>query len=97
MHILQTIISYLAIAAAFISSIFSWGDAAMVPFKNDYQIPDNIPEYKVISTQIKSNWKAKWIWDKDNLTEKNVWMCFNKKVIIENIPDELIADISADS
>ena len=97
MQVLQTIISYLAIAAAFISSIFSWGDAAMVPFKNYYAIPDTIPEYKVISTEEKSDWRAKWIWDKDNLTKKNVWMCFNKKVSLENIPDELIADISADS
>ncbi len=97
MQVIQTIISYLAIAAAFISSIFSWGDAAMVPFRNDYKIPDTIPEYKIISTEEKSDWIAKWIWDKDNLTKKNVWMCFNKKVNLENIPDELIADISADS
>ena len=97
MQVIQTIISYLAIAAAFLSSIFSWGDAAMVPFRNDYKIPDTIPEYKMISTEEKSDWKAKWIWDKDNLTKKNVWMCFNKKVTLENIPDELIADISADS
>ena len=40
---------------------------------------------------------AKWIWDKDNLTENNVWMCFNKKVTIESVPQELIAEISADS
>lgn len=97
MQVIQTIISYLAIAAAFLSSIFSWGDAAMVPFRNDYKIPDTIPEYKVISTEEKSDWKAKWIWDKDNLTKKNVWMCFNKKVTLDNVPDELIADISADS
>ena len=37
MEFLQTIISYLTIAAAFISSIFSWGDAAMIPFANDYK------------------------------------------------------------
>ncbi len=97
MQILQTIISYLAIAAAFISSIFSWGDAVMVPFTNDYQIPESIPEYMVISTEEKNDWSAKWIWDKNNLTEKNVWMSFNKKVIIGNVPDELIAHISADS
>ena len=97
MNILQTIISYLAIAAAFISSVFSWGDSAMIPYTNDYKIPDSIPEYNVISIEEKTDWKAKWIWDKENLTEKNVWMCFNKKISLDKIPEELIADISADS
>ncbi len=97
MNILQTIISYLAIAATFISSIFSWGESAMIPYTNDYKIPDSIPEYNIIFTEEKTDWKAKWIWDKENLTEKNVWMCFNKKVSLYNIPEELIACISADS
>ncbi len=97
MQILQTIISYLAIAAAFITSIFSWGETTMVPYTNDYEIPDSIPEYSVISTEEKTDWKAKWIWDKENLTEKNVWMCFTKKVNLEKAPEELIAHISADS
>jgi len=97
MKILQTIISYLAIVAALFSSIFSWGDSKMVPFSNDYSIPESIPEYSVISTDAKTDWKAKWIWDKENLTEKNVWMCFNKKVNVDNLPQELIAHISADS
>ena len=97
MRIIQTIISGLAIAAAFLSSVFSWGDAVMVPFTNDYEIPDTIPEYSVISTDEKSDWKAKWIWDKDNLTEKNVWMCFNKSVTLDKVPEKLIAHISADS
>ncbi len=97
MQILQTIVSYLAIAAAFISSIFSWGDASMIPFTNDYKIPETIPQYSVISTEEKTDWKAKWIWDKENLTEKNVWMCFNKKLSLERKPKELIAHISADS
>lgn len=70
MQILQVIISYLAIAAAFISSIFSWGDPIMIPFTNDYTIPETIPEYRVISTEEKSDWSAKWIWDKENLKEK---------------------------
>ena len=96
MRILQTIISYLAIAAAFISSLFSWGDSAMIPYTNDYNIPDSIPEYKVISTEEKTDWKANWIWDKENLTEKNVWMCFNKKVTLDERPQKLIAHISAD-
>ena len=97
MQILQTIVSYLAIAAAFISSIFSWGDASMIPFTNDYKIPETIPEYSVISTEAKNDWEAKWIWDEDNLKEKNVWMCFNKKINIDEVPKKLIAHISADS
>ena len=97
MQILQTIISYLAIAAAFISSLFPQGDIKMIPFTNDYEIPDSIPEYSIISTNEKTEWKAKWIWDKENLTEKNVWMCFSKKVSLEKKPETLVADISADS
>ena len=97
MQILQTIISYLAIAAAFISSIFPGGEAAMIPFTNDYVIPDSIPEYSVISTQEKTDWTAKWIWDEESLGEENIWMCFNKKVTLNKIPKELVAHISADS
>ena len=97
MNILQTIISYFAIAAAFLSSIFPWGDAVMTPFANDYEIPDTIPGYSVISTEEKTDWKAKWIWDEENLTQKNVWMCFSKKVNIDKVPEKLMADISADS
>ncbi len=97
MNILQTIISYLAIAAAFISSIFSWSDPSLIPYTNDYTIPENIPEYNVISTEEKNDWKAKWIWNKENLTDKNIWMCFNKTVTIDKLPEELIAHISADS
>ena len=97
MNIIQTIISYFAIAAAFISSIFSWGDATMTPFTNDYNIPDSIPEYSIISTEEKDDWTAKWIWDKENLKEKNVWMCLSKRVNLDKIPGKLTAHISADS
>ena len=97
MRILQTLISYLAIAAAFVSSIFSFGDSALIPFTNDYEIPNTIPEYSVISTKEKTDWSAKWIWDKENLTEENVWMCFAKDVTLKEIPEELVAHISADS
>ncbi len=97
MQFLQTIISYLAIAAGFISSLFSWGEAAMVPFKNNYEIPETVPGYTVISTEAKTDWTAKWIWNKENLTDKNVWMCFNKKVELEKVPEKLTAHISADS
>ncbi len=97
MNILQTIISYLAIAAAFISSFFSWGEAAMVPFVNDYEIPESIPSYSVISTKEKSDWQAKWIWSKDEPGQKNTWMCFSKNVRFEKKPEKLVAHISADS
>ncbi len=97
MNIIQTLISYFAIAAAFISSLFSWGDAVMIPFENDYEIPDAIPGYSVISTEEKNDWTAEWIWDSENLTEKNVWMCFRKKVYLDKVPERLTAHISADS
>ena len=97
MQILQTIVSYLAIAAAFITSLFPKGDLTMIPFTNDYKLPDSIPAYSVISTDEKDDWKAKWIWDKDNLTEKNVWMCFSKKITLDNLPKKLVAHVSADS
>ncbi len=97
MRVLQTIISYIAIAAAFISSLFSFGDPELVPYTNDYTIPDSIPEYTTIPTEEKADWIAKWIWDKENLTEENTWMCFNKKIVIDEVPESLVADISADS
>ena len=97
MQFLQTIISYLAIAGAFLSSLFSWGETAMIPYTNDYRIPDSIPGYSVVSTDEKADWKARWIWDKENPAEENVWMCFNKKVHLEKVPEKLIAHISADS
>ena len=97
MQFLQTIVSYLAIAGAFISSFFSWGGKEMIPFTNDYSIPENIPEYTVIDTAEKSDWQAKWIWDEDNFNKKNVWMCFRKDIILDAIPQVLYAYISADS
>ena len=80
MKILQTIVSYLAIAAAVITSCFSWRDQEMIPFANDYTIPDSISEYKVIATQEKNDWQAEWIWAQENPSQKNVWMCFSKKI-----------------
>ena len=97
MNIIQTIISYIVIAAGCISSLFPRGESALVPFANEYDIPENIPAYSVISTDAKTDWQAKWIWDEENITEENVWMCFNKKITLENQPEELIAHISADS
>ncbi len=79
------------------SPLFILEDSETITYTNDYNIPDNIPEYKMIATNEKNDWIAKWIWDKENLTENNVWLCFNKKVNLDSIPKELIAHISADS
>ena len=97
MQILQTIISYLAIAGAFLSSLIPQGDLNLFPYTNDYTIPDTIPSYSVISTEAKDDWTAKWIWDNKSITEENVWMCFQKTVKLNEIPKELVAHISADS
>ena len=97
MQILQTIISYLAIAGAFLSSLIPQGDLNLFPYTNDYSIPDTIPSYSVISTEAKDDWTAKWIWDNKSITEENVWMCFQKTVKLNEIPKEIVAHISADS
>ena len=33
----------------------------------------------------KANWTAKWIWNKAETESKNVWLVFNKKILIENV------------
>lgn len=100
MKIAQIVISCVLIVgiivASYFSPLFVLGTSTMA-FTNNYKIPESIPEYKVISTEAKTDWKANWIWDNDNLTEKNVWMCFNKTAVLEKKPEELIAHISADS
>ena len=98
--LLLLIIPAFLIVAALVFSHFSSLlilEETTMPYINDYEIPESIPEYQVISTNEKNDWTAKWIWDKENLTEKNVWMCFNKKVNLDKVPTELIAHISADS
>ena len=99
--ILLLIIPAVLIVASLIFSYYSpllfWGNMTNTPYTNDYQVPESIPEYQVISTGEKTDWKAHWIWDKENLTEENTWMCFNKKIYLENKPEELVAHISADS
>ncbi len=98
--LLLLIIPALLIVGAIVFSYFSplvIMEETTMPFTNDYKILDSIPEYSIISTGEKADWTANWIWDKDNLTEKNTWMCFNKKVALEKKPEELIAHISADS
>ena len=97
---IQIIISLFLIVVNVVFSYFSplfMMDYPSVAYENDYDIPEAITEYQAISTKEKGDWMAKWIWDKENLTKNNVWMCFNKKVQLEKLPEELIADISADS
>ena len=99
--LLLLIIPVILIVASLVFSYYSpllfWGNMTNTPYTNDYQIPESIPEYQVISTGEKADWTAKWIWDKENLTEENTWMCFNKNVSLDKVPTELIANISADS
>ena len=100
MKILQIVISSLLIVVMIVFSYFSplfVMSYTEKSFRNDYEIPDNISEYQVIPTERKDDWMAMWIWDKENLTKNNTWMCFSKKVTLDKVTSELIADISADS
>ena len=91
------LISYIYIAIAFLTSLFTFKQGDFVPFANEYDIPESIPAYQTISTEEKSDWQAKWIWDTDNLTTKNTWMCFAKEVVLSSVPTSLVAHVSADS
>ena len=51
-------------------------------------------EYK---RELKADWKAKWIWLDEENKSKNAWLCFNKKVNIDTVPDELTACIAAEN
>ena len=82
---------------SYFSPLFLWGGSKVVPFSNDYEIPEEIPEYQVIPTAAKNEWSAKWIWDEENITEKNVWMCFFKQITLKEVPKKLTAHVSADS
>lgn len=100
MKILQIVISSILIVVILVFSHFSplvIMKETTTPYTNDYTISDSIPEYQTISTDEKTDWSAKWIWNKENLTEENTWICFSKKLSLEKKPDELIAHISADS
>lgn len=46
---------------------------------------------------LKNDWKAKWIWLDEEKSSKNIWLCFNKKINIANVPEELIARIAAEN
>ena len=97
MRFLANIVSYIYIAIAFLTSLFSWGEGEMMPFRNIYDLPSALPEYQTLSCDEKSDWQAKWIWNKDDLEEKNTWTCFVKRVNVESVPQNLVAHISADS
>ena len=97
MRFLANIVSYIYIAIAFLASLFSWGEGEMTPFRNIYDLPSEVPEYQTLSCDEKSDWQAKWIWNKDDLEEKNTWTCFVKRVNVESVPQNLVAHISADS
>ena len=94
--IISSLLLVLMLVFSHFSSLFVMSYSG-ADYKNDYDISDDISGYQVVSTDRKDDWMAKWIWDKKNLTKNNVWMCFNKKVTLHNVPEELIADISADS
>ena len=51
----------------------------------------------VYRRELKKDWKAKWIWLKAEEKSKNAWLCFNKKVCLDSVPAELIADIAAEN
>ncbi len=51
-------------------------------------------EYK---RTLKENWKAKWIWLKEEEAGKNVWICFNKTIKADTVPDKLTANIAAEN
>ena len=54
------------------------GETRFIPFKNEYVIPERVSEYKRISTEPKTDWNAKYIWDGSDPGEENVWMCMRK-------------------
>lgn len=67
------------------------------PFTNEYDIPEEVKPYTTISTEAKTDWSARWIWDCSDAGEENVWMSLRKNVDIQTLPEKLIANISADS
>ncbi len=51
-------------------------------------------EYRRI---LKSDWKAKWIWLENEKNAPNTWLCFNKNVSFDEIPEKLEAKIAAEN
>ncbi len=46
---------------------------------------------------LKNDWKARWIWLDRAKDDKNVWLCFNKKINAAKVPGKLIARIAAEN
>ena len=61
------------------------------PVVEDVVAVDNIEE--VVKEPVE--WHANYIWD--NSTDNNTWMCFRKKVNIDDVPQEAITQIAVDS
>ena len=97
MRFLAELVSYIYIAIACLTSLFTFKQGDFVSFANEYDIPEVIPEYQTISTDEKTDWQAQWIWDSFHLTQHNIWMCFAKDVDLDSVPSSLVAHISADS
>ena len=100
MKIFQIVISAVLIVGVLVFSYFSplvIMEEATDPYTNDYTISESIPAYTTLTADAKTDWTAKWIWDKESLTEENIWMCFGKDFTLDAIPRELTAHISADS
>ena len=51
-------------------------------------------EYRRI---LKSDWNAKWIWLDSEKSAPNTWLCFNKKVSLDEVPERLEAKIAAEN
>ena len=91
----RIIAAVLAAAAIFLMS--GCGTMEYQSFRNEYEIPETLAPYTRIDTQPKTDWTAQYIWDASDGSEENVWMCFRKTVVLETVPKDLTAFLSADS
>ena len=93
---MNKVISFFMAIFAFFSALFS-GGSERPSFKNEYSIPESAVPYTQIDTTPKTDWKAKYIWDSSDGSEKNVWMSFRKSFDLSEAPEKLTAFVSADS
>ena len=92
------IVAFFMSVIAFFSGLFGGGAiTGQDRFKNDYVIPESVAPYSRIGTAPKTDWTAKYIWDRSDGSEENVWMCFRKTADISAVSEDLTAYISADS
>ena len=94
---MNKIISFFLAVIAFFSNLFGGGINIKPYFKNDYSIPEKLVPYTRIDTEPKTDWTAGFIWDSSDGSEENVWMCFRKEADISEVPETMMAYISADS